>query len=77
MLDIIPTIEHFERTDMAFAMGYYHWFWFAQPHPFPETLINAAPEAWFTGTPRASRSPRPSSTPTRWPTIWRRARRPR
>ena len=28
-------------------MGYYHWFWFAQPHPFPETLINAAPEAWF------------------------------
>jgi len=47
VLDIIPTIEHFERTDMAFAMGYYHWFWLAQPHPFPETLINAAPEAWF------------------------------
>ena len=32
---------------MAFAMGYYHWFWFAQPHPFPEVVINAAPEAWF------------------------------
>jgi haloacetate dehalogenase len=47
LLDIIPTIEHFERTDMAFAMGYYHWFWFAQPHPFPEVLINAAPEEWF------------------------------
>jgi haloacetate dehalogenase len=47
VLDIVPTIEHFERADMAFAMGYYHWFWFAQPHPFPETLINAAPEAWF------------------------------
>jgi haloacetate dehalogenase len=47
VLDIIPTIEHFERADMQFALGYYHWFWFAQPHPFPENLISAAPEAWF------------------------------
>jgi haloacetate dehalogenase len=47
VLDIVPTIEHFERTNMDFALGYYHWFWLAQPHPFPEILINAAPEAWF------------------------------
>ena len=47
VLDIIPTLEHFERTDMSFAMGYYHWFWLAQPHPFPENLISAAPEEWF------------------------------
>lgn len=47
VLDIIPTLAHFERTDMRFALGYYHWFWFAQPHPFPETLINVAPELWF------------------------------
>jgi haloacetate dehalogenase len=47
VLDIVPTIEHFERTDMSFALGYYHWFWFAQPHPFPEDLISAAPEIWF------------------------------
>lgn len=47
VMDIVPTLEHFERTDMAFALGYYHWFWFAQAHPFPEVLINAAPEAWF------------------------------
>ena len=47
VLDIVPTIEHFERTDMSFAMGYYHWFWLAQRHPFPESLINAAPETWF------------------------------
>lgn len=47
VLDIVPTIEHFERTNMEFALGYYHWFWFAQPHPFPEELINAAPEIWF------------------------------
>jgi haloacetate dehalogenase len=57
VLDIVPTIEHFERTDMAFALGYYHWFWFAQPHPFPEVLINAAPEAWFTA--QTSREPKP------------------
>ena len=47
LLDIVPTIEHFERADMAFGLGYYHWFWFAQPHPFPEELINAAPRTWF------------------------------
>jgi haloacetate dehalogenase len=47
LLDIIPTLEHFERADMAFGLGYYHWFWFAQPHPFPETIISAAPDAWF------------------------------
>jgi haloacetate dehalogenase len=58
VLDIVPTIEHFERTDMAFALGYYHWFWLAQPHPFPETLINAAPEAWFAA--HTSREPKPA-----------------
>ena len=59
VLDIVPTIEHFERTDMSFALGYYHWFWFAQPHPFPETLINAAPDAWFIA--HTSREPKPPS----------------
>ena len=47
LLDIIPTIEHFERTDMEFAMGYYHWFWLAQRSPVPESVINKAPEEWF------------------------------
>lgn len=58
VLDIVPTIEHFERTDMKFAMGYYHWFWFAQPHPFPETIINSAPKAWFNA--HTSREPKGS-----------------
>jgi haloacetate dehalogenase len=58
VLDIIPTLEHFERADIQFAMGYYHWFWFAQPHPFPEVLISAAPEAWFTA--HTSREPKPA-----------------
>jgi len=47
LLDIIPTLEHFERTDMAFAMGYHHWFFLAQPAPYPETLIGADPRFWL------------------------------
>ena len=57
IMDIVPTLEHFERTDMAFALGYYHWFWFAQPHPFPENLINSAPEIWFSA--HTAREPKP------------------
>ncbi len=57
VLDIIPTLEHFERADMAFALGYYHWFWFAQPHPFPENVISAAPDAWWRA--HTSREPKP------------------
>ncbi|HUS96072.1 MAG TPA: alpha/beta hydrolase [Hyphomicrobiaceae bacterium] len=57
VLDIIPTIAHFDRTDMKFAQGYYHWFWFAQPHPFPENIISAAVEPWFTA--HTSREPKP------------------
>ncbi len=56
VLDIVPTLEHFERTDMAFALGYYHWFWFAQPHPFPENLISAAPDLWWAS--HTSREPK-------------------
>jgi haloacetate dehalogenase len=59
VLDIVPTIEHFERADMSFALGYYHWFWFAQPHPFPENLISAAPETWWLA--HTSREPKPPS----------------
>ena len=47
LLDIIPTIEHFERTNKEFAMGYYHWFWLAQRYPIPESVINKAPVEWF------------------------------
>ena len=47
VLDIIPTAEHFQRTDMAFAMGYWHWFFLAQPHPLPERLIASDPDAFY------------------------------
>jgi haloacetate dehalogenase len=47
VLDILPTAEHFQRTDMAFAMGYWHWFFLAQPYPIPERLIAADPEVFY------------------------------
>lgn len=46
-MDIVPTLHHFDHTDMAFALGYYHWFWLAQPHPKPERLILRDVEDWF------------------------------
>jgi hypothetical protein len=32
---------------MAFAMGYYHWFWLAQPRDRPERMILRDVEDWF------------------------------
>lgn len=46
-MEIIPTLEHFERADMTFGLGYYHWFWLAQPHPIPETFIKGRERQWF------------------------------
>lgn len=47
VLDILPTFEHYRRTEMAFAMAYWHWFFLAQPHPLPERLIGGDPEWYF------------------------------
>lgn len=47
VMDIVPTLHHFETTGMAFAMGYYHWFFLAQPAPVPEALIEPDVERWF------------------------------
>ena len=57
-MDIIPTLEHFERVDMGFAMGYWHWFFLAQRHPGPERMIRADLEPWFDF--HTSREPKPS-----------------
>ena len=43
VLDIVPTLTLFRATDMAFAMGYYHWFFLSQPAPLPERMIGADP----------------------------------
>jgi haloacetate dehalogenase len=56
-MDIIPTLEHFERADMAFGMGYWHWFFLAQRHPGPENMIRPDIETWFDF--HTSREPKP------------------
>ncbi|MFZ4062737.1 MAG: alpha/beta fold hydrolase [Polynucleobacter sp.] len=47
VLDISPTLTMYENTTMAFAKGYWHWFFLIQPEPVPETLIAANPEFWL------------------------------
>lgn len=39
VLDIVPTHYLFTHVDKAFAESAYHWFFFARPAPFPETVI--------------------------------------
>jgi haloacetate dehalogenase len=46
VLDIVPTGEAFARGGREFGLGYYHWFFLAQPAPLPERLIGADPD-WF------------------------------
>lgn len=46
LLDIAPTATMYERTDRAFATGYYHWFFLIQPEPLPENLIAGAGD-WY------------------------------
>ncbi len=47
VLDIVPTGEAFRRADMAFGLGFFHWFFLAQPSPFPERLIAADPDNFY------------------------------
>lgn len=39
LIDIAPTLDMYDRTDMAFARAYYHWFHLIQPAPLPEKMI--------------------------------------
>ncbi len=50
ILDILPTIEYWDRMDHAFAMKIYHWAFLAQPEPLPEILIGGAPDFYIDHT---------------------------
>jgi haloacetate dehalogenase len=39
VIDIAPTLDMYNATDMAFARAYYHWFHLIQPWPVPERMI--------------------------------------
>lgn len=47
LMDIVPT--HLLLSDLSrqVATAYYHWFFLAQPHPFPETMIGHDPDSYF------------------------------
>ncbi len=43
LLNILPTVEQFERMAAGPSLGYWPWFLLAQPAPFPERMIGADP----------------------------------
>ena len=47
VLDIAPTLDMYEATDMRFATFYYHWFHLIQPSPLPETMIGGNPRFYL------------------------------
>jgi haloacetate dehalogenase len=44
VVNIIPTLDQFERMGGGPSLGYWPWYLLAQPAPFPEKLIAAARE---------------------------------
>ncbi len=47
VIDIAPTLDMYNATDMAFARAYYHWFHLIQPWPLPETMIGGNAKAYL------------------------------
>ncbi len=47
LMDIVPTHLLLSELTHPVARAYYHWFFLAQPAPFPETLIGHDPDAYF------------------------------
>jgi haloacetate dehalogenase len=44
VLNIVPTVEQFERMAQGAALEYWPWFFLAQPPPFAERVISASAE---------------------------------
>ena len=44
VLDIVPTYKLYTELTKEFATAYYHWFFFIQPPPLPETLLGNSAE---------------------------------
>jgi haloacetate dehalogenase len=60
VLNIVPTVDQFERMAGEAAIEYYPWYFLAQPPPFAERLVSASAEYFlrhtlssFAGTPDA------------------------
>ena len=44
LLDIIPTIDVYNNANQEVATKYWHWFFYIQKEPFPETFLGNQPE---------------------------------
>ena len=47
VMDIVPTHLLLSELTRQVATAYYHWFFLAQPAPFPERMIGHDPDAYF------------------------------
>ena len=47
ILDICPTLDMYETTNMDFASSYFHWFFLIQPSDLPEKMIANDPRFWM------------------------------
>lgn len=46
-MDIVPTHLLLDDLSKEVARAYYHWFFLAQPSPFPENMILSDPDVFF------------------------------
>lgn len=53
VIDIVPTYTLYHNVTRQFATSYYHWFFFIQPEPFPETLLNNSIDFYMRGSGEA------------------------
>ncbi|MEM8626398.1 MAG: alpha/beta hydrolase [Pseudomonadota bacterium] len=78
VLDIVPTHTLFSRLTKELALVYWHWFFLAQPAPFPAAQIAAAPDAFFetclTGWGRAPLESFPPNALAAYRRAWRNAK---
>src|SRR6201999_3547898 len=47
VMDIVPTYAMLMETNRKVALAYWHWYFLAQPEPFPERLIGNDPEYFY------------------------------
>jgi haloacetate dehalogenase len=47
VLDVIPTVDQWATLNGVAGVGSFHWHFLAQPHPFPEHVIEPAAEYWL------------------------------
>lgn len=47
VLDIVPTYAMLMNTNRTVAAAYWHWYFLAQPEPFPEHMIGLDPDFFF------------------------------